>query len=216
MRNDREDWSDMSKYVVHFTKGGSDDDDYNAMMGIWGNEVLVPASRFGIGRRTAPTGTEQEAVCFSEIPPGQWDRLFERRGTKYGLAFTKQFILSRGGGPFWYVWRNTPHWKTLRNMMRAAKEKADAPIWNLTPLIDAPGEYRDRDYLFDWEREWRHVGPMGFEPDDVAFLLIPEEHHSDACSFFENARSENIGPAYFCPYIDPSWDRDRILKELRR
>ena len=207
----------MSDYVVHFTKGGSnDDDDYNAMMGIWGNEVLVPENRFGIGRNTAPTGTEQSAVCFSEIPPGLWERLFKRRKTKYGLAFTKTFIRSRGGGPIWYVWKDTPHWKVLDDMMRSAKEDVDAPIWRLTPLIDAPGEYPDHDYFFDWEREWRHVGPMGFEPDDVAFLLMPEEHHSDAYSFFENARSENLGPAYFCPHIDPSWKTERILQELRQ
>ena len=81
-------------------------------------------------------------------------------------------------------------------------------------MIDAPGNYGGRDYQFEWEREWRHIGPFPFEPEDVAFLLIPEELHSAARGFFGNAYYENLGPAYFCPYVDPSWDRERIIEAL--
>jgi len=205
----------MSNYVVHFTKGGPDEDDYGTMMSIYGNRRLEPGHRFGIGKDKAPHTADQEAVCFSEIPPGQWSRLEERRGTKYGVAFSKQFILSRGGGPIWYAWKDTPHWHALQEMMAAAAGDSDAPVWKVTPMIDAPGTYGGHDYLFDWEREWRHIGSMSFETEDVAFLLIPEDLHSAARGFFEDAYHENIGPAYFCPYVDPSWDRDRILAALK-
>ena len=83
-------------------------------------------------------------------------------------------------------------------------------------MIDAPGVYDRREYLFDWEREWRHIGSMSFEPEDVAFLLIPEELHSKARSFFEGAYRDNLGPAYLCPYVDPSWDRGKIMGALQR
>ena len=215
MRRHPDSWDDMSNYVVHFTKGGEGEDDYLAMMGIYSNCMLNPRRRFGIGKDKAPPNTEQSAVCFSEIPPGHWQRIEERRGTKYGLAFTKEFILSRGGGPIWYAWKDTLHWRTLQDMMASAIGNADAPIWSLTPMIDAPGDYGCREYQFDWEREWRHVGPMSFQPADVAFLLIPEALHEAARGFFENAREENLGPAYFCPYVDPSWSRERILAKLR-
>jgi hypothetical protein len=216
MRKHPEHWDDMSNYVVHFTKGGSAGSDYATMMHIYGNCMLKPARRFGIGKDSAPDPISQEAVCFSEIPPGQWQRMEERRATKYGLGFNKQFLLSRGGGPIWYAWKETPHWLALQQMMKDAVREADAPIWRLTPMIDAPGKYCDREYLFDWEREWRHIGPLNFTPDDVAFLLIPESLHSSARSFFEDAYTENIGPAYFCPYVDPAWDREKIMAEIRK
>jgi hypothetical protein len=215
MRSHPTSWEDMSDYVVHFTKGGSGKDDYWTMMRIYGICRLEPGHRFGIGKDRAPIKCEQKAVCFSEIPPGQWRRLEDRRGTKYGLAFEKRLILARGGGPIWYAWKDTLHWYALQAMMDAADGDPEASIWRITPMIDAPGTYGGRDYLFDWEREWRHVGPMAFAPEDVAFLLIPEELHSAARGFFENVYREHIGPAYFCPYVDPSWDRDRIIDALR-
>ena len=81
-------------------------------------------------------------------------------------------------------------------------------------MIDGPGEYGSTKYIFDWEREWRHVGTMMFEEKDVAFLLIPEELHDAANDFFANAQEENLGPAYFCPYVDPTWSREHILEVL--
>ena len=208
-------WEDMSNYVVHFTKGGPGKDDYWTMIRIYGSYRLEPRHRFGIGKDKAPLAAEQGTVCFSEIPPGQWNRLIKRRATKFGLAFSKQFVLSRGGGPIWYAWKDTPHLQALQEMMAVAAGDVDAPIWRITPMIDAPGMYGGRDYMFDWEREWRHIGAMSFMPEDVAFLLIPEGLHAAAKAFFENAHYEHIGPAYFCPFVDPSWDRDRIIDALK-
>lgn len=88
MRQHTEKWEDMSNYLVHFTKGSNGVSGYDAMMSIYGDGVLWPGQKFGIGKNKAPAGTQQEAVCFSEIPAGQWQRLEERRGTKYGLAFS--------------------------------------------------------------------------------------------------------------------------------
>ena len=204
-------WDDMSNFVVHFTKRTEDEDDYSNIMGICSQQTLLAEKRFGIGKDNAPKETEQRAVCFSEIPPGQWDRLINRRGTKYGLAFTKEYIVSRGGGPIWYARQGTPPWKTLQDMMMKSSGDPSAPIWSLTPFIDAPGSYDRSNYEFDWEREWRHVGSLSFSTEDVAFLLIPEEQHNAAFEFFKDAETNKLGPPYFCPYVDPSWDRKRIL-----
>lgn len=216
MKQHLEKWEDMSNYVVHFTKGGNGESGYNTMMSIYSSCVLTPDKKFGIGKSKAPAETEQRSVCFSEIPAGQWQRLEERRETKYGLAFTKQYILSRGGGPIWYAWKDTPHWQVLQDMMTSAAGDVNAPIWKLTAMIDAPGNYGDFHYNFDWEREWRHTGRMTFEPEDVAFLLIPQELHSYARSFFEDVKRENEGPAYLCPYVDPAWSKEKILKEIKK
>lgn len=207
-------WKDMSNYLVHFTKDKEGVDPYLSMLGICSRQVLSPKSEFGIGKGKAPANTQQKSVCFSEVPPGQWSRLVDRRATKFGIGFTKEFVLSKGGGPIWYAWKDTPHYYALQDMMHQAKGDAEAPIWSLTPLIDAPGKYGANDYLFDWEREWRHVGDMGFRTEDVEFLLLDEENHQVARKFFEDAEYENMGPAYHCPYIDPSWSMERILEAL--
>jgi hypothetical protein len=209
-------WNDMSNFAVHFTKATKDENDYSSMMHIYSQQRLFAERRFGIGRDMAPQESEQRSVCFSEIPPGHWDRLVERRRTKYGLAFTKDFIRSRGGNPVWYAWKDSPVQEALKLIMSQAIGDPSAPIWKLTPFIDAPGSYGSTDYRFDWEREWRHLGSLPFEPEDVAFLLIPEALHGAAYKFFENAKAENLGPGYFCRYVDPLWSRDRILETLKK
>lgn len=208
-------WADMSDFVVHFTKGSDEEDDYGNMFGIYGDHVLKPKRAFGIGRKLCPIPESQFAVCFSEIPPGEWARLAQRRETKYGIGFRKSFVKSKGSGPIWYVLKESPQWSVLQDMMRRETSDGAAGIWKLTPFIDAPGEYESREYFFEWEREWRHVGEFSFEPEEVAFLLIPEELHEAARGFFEDALREHVGPAYLCPYVDPSWDRDRIRRALR-
>jgi len=59
------------------------------------------------------------------------------------------------------------------------------------------------------------IGPFSFEPEDVAFLLIPEELHERARIFFEEVERDHSGPAYLCPSVDPAWDRNKILRALR-
>lgn len=209
-------WKDISKYVVHFTHGGESEGDYEKMMGIYWDRVLKPKRPFGIGKAKCPEPKRQYAVCFSEIPPGQWERLKETRETKYGIGFSKQFVLSKGGGPIWYVWKDTPHWNVLQDMMEKERSNPEAEIWRITPLIDAPGEYKSGPYFFDWEREWRCVGAFSFRPEDVAFLLIPEELHGAATVFFEGVKYEKSGPVYLCPFVDPTWERERILRALNK
>ncbi len=84
------------------------------------------------------------------------------------------------------------------------------PLWRLTPFVDFPGEYGPTEYRFEWEREWRVPGELTFGPDDVAFLFIPESFHAAARTFFEGHLADHSGPAYLCPYVDPTWDMPRV------
>ena len=68
-------WKDMSDFVVHFTKGSDSEDAYRNMMGIYWDHVLKPKNSFGMGKRLCPDPKSQFAVCFSEVPPGEWERL---------------------------------------------------------------------------------------------------------------------------------------------
>jgi hypothetical protein len=202
-------WTDMSNYLVHFTRGDEADGDYEAMMSICYQQVLLSAP-FGIGRRRAPDGASQAAVCFSEIPPGQWQRLAERRRSEYGIAFSKRFLLSRGAGAVWYARRGTPTHQAVLELMEASKNDANSPVWKLTRMIDEPGER----YEFEWEREWRVIGDLAFETEDVSFLIIPERNHEAALGFFEDAEYNDVGPNYSCPFVDATWSRERVLQTL--
>jgi len=219
----------MSNYLVHFAKGNgrahktisstitatrAADPGYWTMMSVLSTGRLRPGGAFGIGRKEAPDPARQRAVCFSEIPPGEWLRLSERRRSAYGIGFSKQFISKRGGGPIWYARNGSEQNKALKKLMRMGEGDPDHPVWRITAMIDAPGVYGLTSYEYEWEREWRHIGDLMFEPKDVAFLFIPEELHAQARAFFSYAYHENLGPAYFCPFIDAKWPKARVDEEL--
>jgi hypothetical protein len=216
MRSFPDQWADMSNSLVHFVRGSADDNGYRAMMGILSKGSLIPNLAFGIGRELAPSEALQKSVCFSEIPAGEWGRLQQKRQTPYGIGFTKDFLRQEGANQVWYVEKDSEQWRTLKSMMRAGRNDSASSIWKLTPWIDSPGRYGRSRYFFEWEREWRHLGTLRFSPEDVAFLLIPEDLHEAAHFFFQDAVDENLGPGYFCPYIDPSWSRQRILHALNQ
>jgi len=205
-------WQDMSDYLVHFTRMEESGDDYGRIISILGGQVLKAMNAFGIARSMYPE--TQKTVCFSEIPPGEWERIYRRRKTKHGIAFRKEFIRKNGGVPVWYTWKDSPVHVVILEIMTNAE--ANDPIWKITPFIDAPGVYPTGKYNFEWEREWRIAGNCGFEPEDVAFLLMPEDLHDADWGFFHDAFHGNTGPAYSCPYIDPEWDNQKITDTLKQ
>ena len=218
----------MSNYLVHFAKRNGaangvpatkskkkDDSGYWNMLGILGDASLKPG-RFGIGRELAPDIEQQKVVCLSEIPPGEWLRLSKHRKSQFGIGFSKSFISERGGGAIWYARKGSNYHKALKNLMKLGAGDPENPIWSITAMIDAPGVYGRSSYEYEWEREWRHIGELKFEPNDVAFLFIPEKLHPKARAFFSDVQREHSGPAYFCPFIDVKWPRWRVEEELRK
>jgi hypothetical protein len=210
----KKDSLDLSDFLVHFAKG---DAGYNTVMSIlWSQVVKRGATPFGCAARQKGLDLDtQRAVCFSEAPLGFLHRLVHRRGTRYGIGFSKKFILERGGAPLWYLQRGTIQQGLVAAMMRSASSPFDAkhPIWGLTPFIDFPSP-QPFQYDFRWEREWRVRGDVRFSVHDVAFLFLPGENHEAAWSFFEDMQRRNEGPAYFCAYIDPTWKVERVESAL--
>lgn len=209
-------WHDMSDYLVHFTRAANGRTAYENVLSILGDQTLHAVNPFGIARHRAPNVDTQRTVCFSEVPLHLLGRLAARRG-EYGIGFTKQFLLGRGGGPIWYVEHEGITEMAVQSLIRQATVELHPevnPIWTLTPFIDSTGDHPNGQYRFEWEREWRHVGDLNFTVEDVAFLIIPENLHHDARRFFENALRENVGPAYLCPYIHAGWDQDRVRQVL--
>lgn len=209
-------WKDMSDYLVHFTKGDDFSCPCTQQLTILYNQVIEARSKFGVGREWAPVANDQKCVCFSEIPLHQLSRLVWRR-SRYGLGFRKDFLMSRGAAPVWYVQKDNHLHNAIYDLMTRAsvcKPGMQDPIWRLTPFIDAIGVYSGGSYRFEWEREWRHLGNFCFQRDDPAFLIIPQELHNNARRFFEMHELKKTGPGYFCPFIDPQWDHETILGVL--
>jgi len=186
-------WTDLSPFVVHFTKT------YDNQISILAQRVIEARNKFGIGRHFAPC---PKAVCLSEIPLHLLTRLAKKRGS-YGLGFRKEFIVTNDGGPILYAYKDTPHASALLVLLKEAKPDPKHLLWKAAPFFEGPGQYETSPYFFEWEREWRVPRSLKFDTSDVAFLIIPEADHEAARSFFDNAKLENLGPSYPCPLVDP-------------
>lgn len=72
-------WSDMSKYVVHFTKEYKQKSPYDNVLSILVGLKIKARNAFGIGRELAPDKKSQRCTCFSEIPLA-WEREWRHVG----------------------------------------------------------------------------------------------------------------------------------------
>lgn len=152
------------------------------MISILGTRVLRAQTPFGIACRSAPDADTQRAVCLSEIPLQLIARLAERRG-QYAIGFSKQFLLESGGGPVWYVELGGAPAAAVNELISIANRSevpTGHPVFEITPFIDSPGDYPGGSFRFEWEREWRKVGNLNFEPANVEFLVIPKDLHEPA------------------------------------
>lgn len=204
----------MSEYAVHFTKSRDAERAYWTMTKILSSGELLPSGPFGAAAHLDPLQASQRSVCFSEIPLGQIERLVQQRSS-FGIGFRKEYLVEAGGGRVWYLDNNGEPAAAIQKMVaeRAATDlDVTDDLWRLTPFIDPPTA--DQWFQFDWEREWRVPSVLRFSPGDVAFLFIPEDLHSRALEFFTLHGDLNTGPAYVCPYVDPTWSDERLQEHL--
>jgi hypothetical protein len=113
---------------------------------------------------------KHKAACLTEMPLSELDRLRERRKS-WGVAFKRDFVLKQGGQRVWYLDTDKAPYQAIHSLKEAAFENRDwgNPIWELTPFVDQWNP--EKNYTFDWEREWRVVGGLRFDLDDVVVLI---------------------------------------------
>ncbi|MEM1334381.1 MAG: hypothetical protein AAGG08_13095 [Actinomycetota bacterium] len=159
----------MSEWVVHFTPSPS------ALGAILAEREIRASGPFGWARSISQVRQAHMSACLSEIPLDHLARLTERRGL-WGIGFTKSYVASVGGARVWYLEEGVGPGKDLFDsigtLLRA--QNFNDPLWRLTPFIDPLADGEPFSYRFDWEREWRVVGGLRFEPDDVAFVVTPD------------------------------------------
>jgi hypothetical protein len=181
---------------------------------LWDRHIRPVSEPHGAGREIPGLEDRHRPACFSETPLHLLQPLVEFR-SDFGVGFSQDFLLSKGGGRVWYL---EDEGVLAGSVKKLVAEAADGPVdpadplWTLTPFIDfpVPGSLED----WRWEREWRVPGGLRFLPADVAFLFIPEKLHEKARQFFSDHEFADTGPAYLCPYIDPHWTRPRIEAAL--
>lgn len=157
-------WRDMSDYLVHFTSSAA------TLLSILYAQQVEARRPYGWARKDTRTRARHLSACFSEAPIDQLDRLVKRHG-QFGIAFSREYVLSRGGQRVWYLQQEGLQeelFNAFSPLFRTDPDRRD-PLWELSPFIDRVMP----DYQFDWEREWRVVGGLPFDLSDVQFLIIP-------------------------------------------
>lgn len=171
---------DLSDYVVHFTgrKGGYP----NSVPAHIRDEE--PWSRLGhilAGlhiKAFPPFGSDVPTVCFTECTVAGIQSLMKDRYPPCGVAFDKEFIFRRGGGPAYYV--RGDEWPQVQGLPDEIRFRATR-WWPGAVEVEGeslPNHLRNPS---EWlhEREWRVRGagtPSGFDFDwaDVAFIVAPD------------------------------------------
>jgi hypothetical protein len=169
----------------------------------------------------------QKVVCFTEAPLEQaWSFVCSIAGRDYqlepyGLAFTKMKAREMGVNPVWYVdmtpsghdWlSNYVNRLVKRALDEATHERsfADDPMAKIAPFVDWMGTWpkTGKKKEFWWEREWRHLGDLKFDLDDVAVVLCPASDKEGLATVTESQGGRRV------PVIDPVWGLERIIAEL--
>lgn len=147
--------------------------------------------------------TKFKVVCFTETPLDQVEVLLERVEGRtfilepYGLVFKKDYIREKGGNPVFYITGNlsAPLWKLYND---AKDTKCAGEENKVLALINKCDDAID----FHWEREWRIVGNLDFDLNDIYCGLCPQEEIPD------------LESKYRVKFIDPHWGINKILDKL--
>jgi len=114
------------------------------------------------------------------------------------------------GNPVWYL--NTYGGQALLDSLRAALPKGkselnNSPLLKLLPFIDLCGpNSAGRRYDFSWEREWRVVGDLKFDPIDVVLGICNDE---DEVEELESRTGNRI------PFIWKDASLDEVIARIR-
>jgi hypothetical protein len=122
----------MSEFVVHFTKAtarpaDTDNTPYWQHLGIlWDGQLTPSANRWGAACEDERLGDSQRAVCFSEVPLAFTARIADRRGSRYGLGFTQEFVRRQGAARVWYLDKDEDAASAFAELMQPHRADFDA------------------------------------------------------------------------------------------
>lgn len=132
----------MSEFLVHLAKTPED------LASILTQGRIEARTAFGVGGGYAHVRDQHTAVCLTEMPLSELDRMTSR-GRSFGLAFKRDFLRERGGAqPVWYLDHDSAQHRAIEGQMAAlaAEERWNDQFWKVTPFIDT---------VQDGVRDWR-------------------------------------------------------------
>jgi hypothetical protein len=211
--------TDISRFMVHLTRddrgeehGATARANLENMLAIGEITALRPHC---LHAKQIPDAKRHRfaVTCFTETPLSQIKMLTRRiEGRKiklepYGFAFKREFLLQRGAAQVIPVNSYADH-KALREgfdrMFELAKNSNfSSKITGIIPFLSAMHERYD----FSWEREWRVLGSIKFDLDDLQFVILPE---GNAIDLHMKLTKQGI------PVICPTWGWEKMVERLIR
>lgn len=208
---------DYSPFLVHLTRNGVDEfgdpcvEAKDVLEVILDEKILRAYNHYclfdnKIKSLDDAAKNKFKVVCFTETPIDLVEVILEKvQGrTKefepYGLVFKKDYISKDeiGGNPVFYS--SGSLFDTLWQLYDSAKSnnfyKGETKFLALVNKCD-------ESFDFHWEREWRVVGDLEFQLNDIYCGLCPEEY----ISHFESKYKPVI-------FISPYWGISKILDKL--
>ncbi|GIU18407.1 hypothetical protein TUM4261_39170 [Shewanella sp. c952] len=178
--------ADLSQFVIHLTRNDSSDGGYTApenFKSMLADMIIEAYAPHCLHSQEIPDRykARYNVACFTEVPLTQLHQLTKHiRGRKvqlqpYGFVFRREFIVENGAQPV----ININSYGGNREVRDAADELFEivkkngfdkGKVCRLLPFLNAMHEAYD----FSWEREWRIVGGLEFEPVDVVAVVLPK------------------------------------------
>ena len=209
--------TDISRFMVHLTRddrgeehGATARANFENMLAIGEITALRPHC---LHAKYIPEDKQHRfaVTCFTETPLSQIKMLTRRiEGRKiklepYGFAFKREFLLECGAAQVIQVNSYADN-KTVREgfdrMFELVKNSNFcSKMIGMIPFLSAMHERYD----FSWEREWRVLGSVKFDLNDLQFVILPEGNAVDLHFKF---KKQGI------PVICPTWGWEKTVERL--
>lgn len=162
--------SDVSDFLIHFTKGDRAETAFKTLRKIIEERILLGASGCIKGGFNC--------VCFSEAPPeslsdGLVNPKHYSKYCPFGVMVQKRWLYLQGGRPV--IYQSQGEYEALPDDLRWRHVRYEP---DKDPPID-----------FSWEREWRiHCNSLEINPG-VASVVVPDASWADRL-FYEHEREQ--------------------------
>jgi hypothetical protein len=134
------------------------------------------------------------SVCFTESTLSGLKAHREMFGSKYGISFSREFLLSRGAAPCINIPENI-----FKKDIDYKNDAYPRKVYNfipkdLHPYINVMNSSFDASH----EREWRHHKDMDFSWSDVKFIFFPESEFE----FFSKIQIKGLPTLFDLTWLD--------------